>query len=111
MCARHGQTGMATSTCVLGIVRLGWQQVHRHSETGMAASMCVLGIVRLGWQPVRHVCARHSSGVCTYTSVVPSASDTAEYHCHINFIKRSYQSKKWSQSSMFCLQPNCIAIG
>lgn len=32
------------------------------------------------------------------TSVVRSASDTAEYHHHIDFIKCSYRSKKWLQS-------------
>ena len=34
MCGRHGQ------------------HIGRHGQTGMAASTCVLGIVRLGWQPV-----------------------------------------------------------
>ena len=33
----------------------------------------------------------------------PSESDIAEYTRHIEFIRRSYQSKRWSQKSMITL--------
>ena len=34
---------------------------------------------------------------------VPSASETAEYERHIEFLQQSFESKKWSLASMLTL--------
>lgn len=36
-------------------------------------------------------------------AIQPSASETAEYERHIEFLKTKYQSKKWSLPSMLTL--------